>query len=319
PYIAHAHHHSRHEDLITNRDRWLSRNVIRTQANNKLRFEDWEGQEGVKLSTDYGGKTQLNMGYLVDHKRQKRGEGFELRTSGWGALRAGRGMYITAYDQKAAAGQQLDMQETIAELERALSLAKSLAASTRQARAEPADIDAQQQANSDLKKMSAPGLLVSAPASIGVASERNIQLAAGRNLSAVAGESVDVSALRRITMAAGDLISLCAHKLGIKIFAAKGKIEIQAQNDGMELYADQRLDIASASDEVRITGKTKTVVSSGGACVKIENGSVEISCPGDFRIKAASFAFEGPNIVATPLPILPKSDLDIIDHYPLTR
>ncbi len=319
PYIAHAHHHSRHEDLITNRDRWLSRNVIRTQANNKLRFEDWEGQEGVKLSTDYGGKTQLNMGYLVDHKRQKRGEGFELRTSGWGALRAGRGMFITAYDQKAAAGQQLDMQETIAELERALSLAKSLAASTRQARAEPADIDAQQQANSDLKKMSAPGLLASAPASIGVASERNIQLAAGRNLSAVAGESVDVSALRRITMAAGDLISLCAHKLGIKIFAAKGKIEIQAQNDGMELYADQRLHIASANADVLLNAKLKAVVAAAGATITVENGGIVFKCPGDYRIEAASFTFVGPNGESLSLPALPKSSLNIDSHYPSSR
>jgi type VI secretion system secreted protein VgrG len=319
PYIAHAHHHSQHEDLITSQDRWLSRNVIRTQANNKLRFEDWEGQEGVKLSTEYGGKSQLNLGYLVDGKKKKRGDGFELRTSGWGALRAGKGMYITAYDQQGAAGQQLDMQETIAELERALSLARSLAASTRQAKGEPADIDAQQQANRDLHKLSAPGLLASAPASIGVASERTIQLAAGKNISTVAGGSADVSALRRITLAAGDLISLCAHKLGVKMFAAMGKVEIQAQNDGLDLYADKRLDLASASDEVRITGKTKTVVSSGGACVTIENGSVEISCSGDFRVKAASFVFEGPNIVATPLPILPTSDLEIVDHYPLSR
>ncbi|MCA3208114.1 type VI secretion system tip protein VgrG, partial [Cupriavidus sp.] len=96
PYIAHAHHHSQHEDLITSQDRWLSRNVIRTQANNKLRFEDWEGQEGVKLSTEYGGKSQLNLGYLVDGKKKKRGYGVELRTSGWGAIRGGKGLLISA-------------------------------------------------------------------------------------------------------------------------------------------------------------------------------------------------------------------------------
>ncbi len=106
PYIAHVQHNSQHEDLITNRDRWLSRNVIRTQSNNKLRFEDWEGQEGVKLSTDFARKSQLNLGCLVDGKRQTRGEGFELRTSGWGAIRGGKGLFLSADDQPSAKGPQ---------------------------------------------------------------------------------------------------------------------------------------------------------------------------------------------------------------------
>ncbi|MFM0751566.1 type VI secretion system Vgr family protein, partial [Paraburkholderia sediminicola] len=77
PYISQFHHHSQAVDLITNQDRWLSRNVIRTQANNKLRMEDWKGYESIKLSTEHSGKSQLNLGYLVDSKKQRRGEGFE--------------------------------------------------------------------------------------------------------------------------------------------------------------------------------------------------------------------------------------------------
>jgi type VI secretion system secreted protein VgrG len=80
PFISAALHASLQPDHITNQDRWMSRNVFRTQANNKLRFEDWQGQESIKLSTEYGGKTQLNLGYLVDRKKKRRGEGFELRT-----------------------------------------------------------------------------------------------------------------------------------------------------------------------------------------------------------------------------------------------
>ncbi|QYY31654.1 type VI secretion system tip protein VgrG [Cupriavidus pinatubonensis] len=316
PYIAHALHHSQHEDLITTNDRWLSRNVIRTQSNNKLRMEDWEGQESIKLSTEYGGKTQLNLGYLVDRQRQKRGAGFELRTSGYGALRGGKGLFITAYDQRLASGQQLDMQETIAELERALNLARSLAASTRQTRAEPADIDAQQQAIRELNKLGAAGSLISAPASIALASERNIQLAAGRNVSTVAGESADISALKRITMAAGDLISLCAHRLGIKLFAAKGMVEIQAQNDGLNLYADKQLHIASANADVLVNAKLKAVLAAAGGSVTMEKGGVVIKCPGDFRIEAASFTFVGPGGQTLPLPALPKSDLKIDGRYP---
>ena len=46
------------------------------------------------LATDYQ-KSQLNLGHIVDSNRNKRGEngeGFELRTDGWGAVRAGKGI-----------------------------------------------------------------------------------------------------------------------------------------------------------------------------------------------------------------------------------
>ncbi|WP_321167019.1 type VI secretion system Vgr family protein [Caballeronia cordobensis] len=89
PYIAAFQHHSQAVDLVTSDRRWLSRNEIRTQSNNKLRMEDWQGQEGIKLSTEHSGKSQLNLGYLVDNKLERRGEGFELRTSAQGAVRAG--------------------------------------------------------------------------------------------------------------------------------------------------------------------------------------------------------------------------------------
>ncbi|MTC31329.1 type VI secretion system tip protein VgrG, partial [Providencia alcalifaciens] len=90
PYIAHALHDSRHPDHVTDKNN--TRNVIRTPANNKLRMEDKRGQEHIKLSTEYGGKTQLNLGHLVNAEREQRGDGFELRTDSWGAIRAGKGL-----------------------------------------------------------------------------------------------------------------------------------------------------------------------------------------------------------------------------------
>ncbi|NYS43176.1 type VI secretion system tip protein VgrG, partial [Pseudomonas syringae pv. actinidiae] len=87
PYIAHALHDSQYPDHVTLGKRDYTRNVLRTPANNKLRMEDLRGQEHIKLSTEHSGKSQLNLGHLVDAQKQKRGEGFELRTDGWGAIR----------------------------------------------------------------------------------------------------------------------------------------------------------------------------------------------------------------------------------------
>ncbi|MEC5345332.1 type VI secretion system Vgr family protein, partial [Brenneria populi] len=137
PYIAYALHDSRHGDLVTQENN--KRNVMRTPANNKLRMEDERGKEHIKLSTEYGGKTQLNLGHLVDSSRQARGEGFELRTDQWGAIRAGSGLFISADAQSQAQGAALDMEAAVAQLEQALSIAKSLSGAAQAAQADGAE------------------------------------------------------------------------------------------------------------------------------------------------------------------------------------
>ncbi|WP_368545102.1 type VI secretion system tip protein VgrG, partial [Enterobacter soli] len=64
PYIAGVLHDSAHGDHVTIRN--YKRNVLRTPSNNKIRLEDERGREHIKVSTEYGGKSQLNLGHLVD-------------------------------------------------------------------------------------------------------------------------------------------------------------------------------------------------------------------------------------------------------------
>ncbi|WP_084004096.1 type VI secretion system Vgr family protein [Cupriavidus pauculus] len=311
PYIAHAHHHSRHEDLITNRDRWLSRNVIRTQANNKLRFEDWEGQEGVKLSTDYGGKTQLNMGYLVDHKRQKRGEGFELRTSGWGALRAGRGMLISADDQPNANGQQLEMASVQGLLQQALQQTEALAAAAKAAEAVTADYDRQKALlNESLSQLKKAGILISAPAGMALASRTDLQCTAAENLIATAGGHGDFSIAKRFTLAAGELVSIFAQKLGIKLLAARGKVELQAQSDEMRLVADKHVTITSANGRVVIEAKDELLLKCGGSYLRMSSTGIEDGTRGDRTIKSAAFSRQGPSSLAQEMNTWKHADFD---------
>ncbi|WP_192892694.1 type VI secretion system Vgr family protein, partial [Escherichia coli] len=94
PYIAGVKHDSAHTDHVTIQN--YKRNVLRTPANNKIRLDDERGKEHIKVSTEYGGKSQLNLGHLVDAGKQQRGEGFELRTDLWGAVRAKKGIFISA-------------------------------------------------------------------------------------------------------------------------------------------------------------------------------------------------------------------------------
>lgn len=290
PYIAHVQHNSQHEDLITNRDRWLSRNVIRTQSNNKLRFEDWEGQEGVKLSTDYARKSQLNLGYLVDDKRQKRGEGFELRTSGWGAIRGGKGLFLSADDQPAARGPQLGMDAARGLLQQALQQTEALASAAQAARAVAADYGRQKALlDNTLDTLRQAGLLASAPAGMALASGGDLQLSASRNLIGTSGGHADFSVLKRFTVAAGEMVSVFAQKLGIKLFAARGPIDIQAQSDDMRLLADQNVTISSANGRVVIEAEKELLLKCGGSYLRLSLTGIEDGTRGDRIIRSASY------------------------------
>ena len=121
-----------------------TRNVIRTPAFNKLRMEDKRGEEHIKLSTEYGGKTQLNLGHNVDAQRNLRGEGAELRTDDWAAVRGGKGVFISADKQPSAGGEMLDMAAMQALLSQALSRMESLSQSAQVAKAQVLHYEQQQ-------------------------------------------------------------------------------------------------------------------------------------------------------------------------------
>ncbi|MCP3719724.1 DUF2345 domain-containing protein [Paraburkholderia sp. CNPSo 3281] len=159
------------------------------------------------------------------------------------------------------------------------------------------------------------GLLASAPAGMAFVTPRSAQHSAGENMIVTAGQHLDVSIARRLRMAAGELISLCAHKLGINLTAAKGKFTAAALTDGMDLFAQKQLRVASESADVQVSAKSKITLNSGGASLVIEGGNMTFHCPGAFTIKAASFTFVGPDNVPAQLPSLPKSSLKNSEPY----
>ena len=165
PYIAGVLHDSAHGDHVTIRN--YRRNVLRTPANNKIRLDDERGKEHIKVSTEYGGKSQLNLGHLVDSEKQQRGEGFELRTDSWGAIRAQKGLFISADGQAKAKGLQREMQAALKELDAAREVTSGLRHAAQAAQAELADLEKQttlmNQTLSDLKQQA---LLLSAPSGI---------------------------------------------------------------------------------------------------------------------------------------------------------
>ncbi|EGT5738320.1 type VI secretion system tip protein VgrG, partial [Cronobacter dublinensis subsp. dublinensis] len=278
PYIAHALHDSRHVDPVTEKN--STRNVIRTPANNKLRMEDKRGEEHIKLSTEYGGKTQLNLGHNVDAGRSLRGEGAELRTDRWVSVRGGAGVFITADKQPSASGMMLDMSAALSQLQQAQSLAESLSSAAEVAKVELADLQTQKTLLSEtLTELKKSALLMSAPAGIAQVTPKSLQLSAGENITATSGGNTDFSILKKLTVAAGERISLYAQKLGIKLFASKGKVEIQAQGDEMTLDALKDIRVSSSEGKIIISAKKEIILTSGGGYIRIADGTVECAAP----------------------------------------
>ncbi|EKM0373816.1 type VI secretion system Vgr family protein [Cronobacter turicensis] len=314
PYIAHALHDSRHVDHVTEKN--STRNVIRTPTNNKLRMEDKRGEEHIKLSTEYGGKTQLNLGHNVDAGRSLRGEGAELRTDDWVSIRGGKGIFITADNQPKAQGQMLDMNAAIAQLQGALQLVTSLAQSASVSGVMEADTGSQQQLSNVLAQLKGAGLLASAPAGIGLVTPKNIQLSAGHTLTATAGENVDMSIMKKFTVAAGEAISLFAQRMGMKLFAARGKVDIQAQTDAMRLQSDKAMNINSVSGEIVLNAAQGiTLTSKGGAYIKIKDGAIEIGAPGKIDLKSANILWGGSASLEQALSPMTVSDPEF--HNPM--
>jgi type VI secretion system secreted protein VgrG len=305
PYIAHALHDSRHPDHVTADNN--TRNVIRTAGLNKLRMEDKRGEEHIKLSTEYGGKTQLNLGHNVDSKRVLRGEGAELRTDKHISLRGGAGVFISADGKPFAGGKMLAMNEAVAQLENAFSIAKSLASAAETAQALPSDTASQQQLNEALKQLVQPGMILNAPAGISVTSPQAVRVASGSaSVGIMSQQNTDVSAMKRFTVAAGEAISMLARKAGIKLFAAKGKVEIQAQDDGLDAIAKKDVTITSVEGRIEITAATELVINCGGAYIKLKDGNIELGAPGNILLKAVNVQKMGSADYDAPKPELPK-------------
>ena len=284
PYIAGVLHDSAHGDHVTIRN--YRRNVLRTPANNKIRLDDERGKEHIKVSTEYGGKSQLNLGHLVDSEKQQRGEGFELRTDSWGAIRAQKGIFISADGQAKAQGQVLDMEPALAQLSAALVEMESLAACAQQAQALAADVGRQQKLlKQKIEQLHEEVILGSAPKGMALVSGEDMQLSASDNMTLTAGKQLDVGAQKDFTLAAGKQLSLYSRE-GAKLFSSQNDIDIQAQGGNITTWSTQDTHISSGR-KIVITAQDELTLICGGGYIKIKGGNVEIGGPGKLPIKNA--------------------------------
>ncbi|MFT2108094.1 type VI secretion system Vgr family protein [Enterobacter nematophilus] len=291
PYIAHAQHDSEHPDLVT-RDNH-TRNIWRTAGDNKFRLEDKRQEEHFKLATPYG-KTQLNGGHVVDARREPRGTGFELRTDEYGAVRAGRGMFLTADAQAKGEGQMLDMAPAVNRIKQANREMQALNNAAEAAKALVSDIQAQNnllmQSIADLQ---AAVLLASAPQGIAFTSGEHLQLTSTQNTMLTAGKHIDMGAMKNISMSAENELGLFAHKAGVRMIANLGDVEMHSRHNTLDMSAQKELTITSTDDEIVISTPKSLTVNGGGSYLKLSDSGIEHGSKGDLTMKVGEYLVPG--------------------------
>lgn len=293
PYIAYALHDSEHPDHVTSENH--TRNVWRTPANNKLRMEDKRGEEHIKLATEYG-KTQLNMGHLVNGQREKRGAGFELRTDEYGAVRAAKGLFLTADEQAKAQGPVLEMAPAINQINQANSQMQALNSAAEAAGALICDINTQINFVTDkIKDLQSAVLLGSAPQGVGVAltSGEHLQLSSTRNTMINAGQHLDIGAMKNLSVTVEKALGLFVHKEGAKLVANQGDIEIQAQHNTMSLFSEKQLTVTSSEDEIIISTPETLTLNGGGSYLRLSKNGIEHGSSGEFIMKTSDYLVPG--------------------------
>ena len=291
PYIAYALHDSEHPDHVTSENH--TRNVWRTPANNKLRMEDKRQEEHIKLATEYG-KTQLNMGHLVNGQREKRGAGFELRTDEYGAVRAAKGLFLTADEQAKAQGPVLEMAPAINQINQANSQMQALNSAAEAAGALICDINTQINFVTDkIKDLQSAVLLGSAPQGVALTSGEHLQLSSTRNTMINAGQHLDIGAMKNVSVTVEKALGMFVHEDGAKLVANQGDIDIQAQHNTMALLAKQQVTITNCEDGITISTPETLTLNGGGSYLKLSKNGIEHGSEGMMVMKVANYLIPG--------------------------
>ncbi|HBX7964546.1 TPA: type VI secretion system tip protein VgrG [Klebsiella pneumoniae] len=305
PYIAGVLHDSAHGDHVTIRND--KRNVLRTPANNKIRLDDERGKEHIKVSTEYGGKSQLNLGHLVDAEKQLRGEGFELRTDSRGAIRAQKGIFISADGQAQAQGQVLAMEPAVSLLKGAVNQVTewgSITQTHHNVIPDTGPLSALTTGASDLKQ---PTLLMSAPQGIAAVTPETTLLHSGNGLYLQSLGEVNITTAQRCSLNASQAISLLAQQEGMRLVSAKGPLQVESHGDILSLTALKDITVQSTQGHLQLTAKNGITLGCGGAYIRLTpQGEVQIHGPGVISLKG-QHDLQGPVSEEFPLPELPAS------------
>ncbi|MEG8267793.1 DUF2345 domain-containing protein [Acinetobacter baumannii] len=150
-------------------------------------------------------------------------------------------------------------------------------------------------------------MLLASPNGIALTTPENIILQASQDIAESASGSINLSAQKNIIGHAQDKISLFAAQKGLRAYAAKGKLELQAQDDAIEAIAKKVIKLISTEEKIELTSPKEIVLTAGGSQLKINANGVFSTTGGKFESKAGQHLFTSGAKVSYEVPELPSS------------
>ncbi|MFM0737749.1 type VI secretion system tip protein TssI/VgrG [Paraburkholderia xenovorans] len=302
---------------------------------NQMVMDDSTGQNRVHLYSSIA-NSHLHLGYLIAHDGNARGaylgSGFDLKADTYGAVRAAKGLYVSTHPNTGAASQPLDVRDAQSQLVNSESVIEALSqvSETHQA-ASLKDghdslkrfTDATQNSvastasggrtagggTGNANAFKEPVMVLASPTGIALSTQASTQISTDQHVNLISGQNTHIATGKSLLMSVTEKVSLFVQNAGMKLFAGKGKVEIRAHEDNIEVTAQKTLKLVSAADKMEAAAAKGILLASGGAYIKIENGNIEIHAPGKIDIKGAEQSFAGPVSGSYPLPQLPVGDL----------
>jgi type VI secretion system secreted protein VgrG len=289
----------------------------------QLRFDDTTGQISSQLQSSHGA-SQLNLGKL-SHPKDKaesddRGEGFELRTDQWGAVRAGQGLLLSTYKQDQAKGEHLDAEIAKKQLEGSQTNSKALSDIAKNQKTDEIESVEQlkefaEQLEQKIAKFNKALLLLSSQDGIALSTPEDIHLSADAQINQIAGDSINLSTQKNLIAHAQNKLSLFAAQGGIKAIAAQSKVEIQAQSDALDVFAKLGINISSTDDKVVISSPKEVVITGATSQITLNGSGIFPKTGGKFEVNAGQHVFKpGAGVSAkSSLPPPPKRASGVLE------
>ncbi|MGA3973778.1 type VI secretion system tip protein VgrG, partial [Ralstonia nicotianae] len=283
-------------------------------SSNHLVLDDTAGRIQAQLRSDHLNST-LSLGHItrIDGTAGRQnpcGQGFALDTEGHGASRAAGGMQVTTEALPGGPGNMMDVGAPVARLTVAHNMHERLSEAARTAGAQQADDQGEvakqlHQQNTDLKgnggdpaqgrfpEFQQPHLMLASPAGIESSTAGSTHQQSNAHHAITSGGHASIATGRSFLASAKDAIRLFAYRLGLKLVAASGDIDMQALKNGINILA--KLEIKMEGKRVEINGTDGVRLNGGGSYIDLSQAGITHGTNGAFQVHSADYSFSGPD------------------------
>jgi len=305
---------------------------------NHLALDDTSGKIQAQLKSDHQ-SSSLSLGHIgrIDDtagRKDDRGQGFELRTDGHGAIRAKAGLLVTTEPRPNAQAHITDMRETVGRLTQGRDLHESLAEAAKGAKAhEAGDQDEVAKglkeqndairgsggnaAQGEFPEFQEPHLTLASPAGIQATAQGSTHIVSVEHTAITSGAHASFATGNSFLVSAKDAVRIVAFNNGIRMAAAAADIDITALKDSINVLA--KLNVKLEANRITITAKEEVLINGGSSYTRWNSGGIESGTNGLWRAHAASHSLVGPKSDGQPrLPQptqLPRGQLDLYHQY----